>query len=339
MMHALPPDPFALPIHGGDPVAAERRFGRPADGWLDLSTGINPYPYPLPDLPAALWQNLPPASAEENLRHIAARAWGVNDAERVIVANGSQSLLQLLPRLRPVGHVSIVGPTYAEHGICWANAGHRVLPCETLDRVGDAEVVVVVNPNNPDGRRFEPARLLDMAETLALRGGLLVVDEAFGEVTPELSLAAHTGPALIVLKSFGKFWGLAGLRLGFAIGEPMLLRAMRQMMGPWTVSGPALAIGSAALADSTWTSATRRRLSREAQGLDGILIQAGLSVIGGTNLFRLVNAPRAWALYEHLGQSGILVRPFAASPRWLRIGLPPGDAGRDRLRAALAAWE
>ncbi len=331
-------DPFALPAHGGDLATAEIRFGRPAGGWLDLSTGINPFSYPLPVLDPAVWERLPSGGLEEAARVGAAAAYGVADPESVVVAAGSQAVIQALPRLRPFSRVAVVGPTYGEHTTCWSNAGHQLLPCETLDRVADAEVVVVTNPNNPDGRKHDPRRLLEVADGLASRGGLLVVDEAFADCTPELSLAGMVRSGVIVLRSFGKFFGLAGLRLGFAITEPGVARLLRLALGPWSVSGPALAVGVAGLADQAWIAETRRRLAGEAAALDGLLTRAGLSVVGGTHLFRLVNAPRAWALYEHLGQRGILVRPFAASPRWLRFGLPPGDKGRQRLRDALSTW-
>lgn len=335
---ASPLDSFALPVHGGDLVAAELRFGRPDLGWLDLSTGINPYAYPVPELPPSRWERLPESSLEQALRLAAADAYGLPNPEQIVSASGTQILIQLLPRLRPFSNVAIVGPTYGEHTTCWTNAGHQVMQVETLDRIFDAEVVVVVNPNNPDGRRHDPQRLLEIADALAAKGGLLVLDEAFCDVTPELSLASQAGPGLLVLRSFGKFYGLAGLRLGFALCEEGLARQLRQIMGPWTVGGPALEIGRQALEDKEWAERTRAYLAQEAGLLDNLLTQAGLSVIGGTSLFRLVNAPRAWALYEFLGQRGILVRPFTASPRWLRFGLPPGQAGRDRLAEALSAW-
>jgi len=331
-------DSFALPLHGGDLTAAELRFGRPEQGWLDLSTGINPFSYPLPELPPARWERLPDNNLETALRFAAADYYGLEDPEQVVPASGTQILIQLLPRLRSFSSVAIVGPTYGEHTTCWVNAGHQVMPCETLDRIVDADVVVVVNPNNPDGRQHDPQRLLEIADKLAQRGGLLIVDEAFGDVTPELSLAAHVGPGLMVLRSFGKFFGLAGLRLGFALCDLATARMLRQVIGPWLVGGPALEIGRQALSDTAWIAATRQKLAEETQLLDQIIQDAGLSVLGGTTLFRLVNAGRAWALYEFLGQRGILVRPFAASPRWLRFGLPPGKPGRDRLRAALSEW-
>lgn len=331
-------DVFALPEHGGDLAAAERRFGHPEQGWLDLSTGINPYAFPLPLIDAVYWRRLPEAQAEDALRQAAAEAYGVVDVEQIVAVPGTQAIIQLLPRFRPFSQVAVVGPTYGEHVNSWTNAGHQVVSCETLDRIGDADVVVVVNPNNPDGRRHEPLRLLEIAEALSKRGGLLVVDEAFGDVAPELSLASSVGPGLVVLRSFGKFFGLAGIRLGFVIAAKPMARQLRQILGPWSVSGPALVVGRIALSDFGWAEATRHRLASDAAQLDNMLIQANLSVIGGTSLFRLVNAPRAWSLYEFLGQKGILVRPFAASPRWLRIGLPGNEHDRRRLKDALSEW-
>lgn len=333
-----PTDPFSLPVHGGELGLAEARFGRPADGWLDLSTAINPFAYPMPALDPVLWARLPDRGADLALRTAAAEAYGAAGPEEVVAASGSQALIQMLPRLRPFSHVVVVGPTYGEHATCWSNAGHQLQPVEVLDPAVTADVVVVVNPNNPDGRCHDPADLLAMADGLAGRGGLLVVDEAFADCQPGSSLAGQARPGLLVLRSFGKFFGLAGLRLGFAVGEPTLIRLLRSALGPWTVCGPALAIGRMALADREWIAATRHHLDREAAALDALLAGFGLSVIGGTALFRLVNAARAWALYEHLGQRGILVRPFAASPRWLRFGLPPGEAARQRLGRALAEW-
>ncbi len=331
-------DPFALPAHGGDLATAEARFGHQAEGWLDLSTGISPFSYPLPPIDPAGWRRLPDALLEAEVRQAAAEAYGVSDWNHLVVAAGSQAIIQILPRLRPFSRVAVVGPTYSEHAASWTSSGHQLLPCETLDRIGDAEVVVVVNPNNPDGRRHDPKRLLEIAGDLGKRGGLLVVDEAFGDVEPEHSMAPLVRPGLLVLRSFGKFFGLAGLRLGFAVAEPAMTRLLRTTMGPWPVGAPALMAGRIALSDQDWIASARIRLIREAGLLDSLLTRAKLTVTGGTALFRLVNAPRAWALYEHLGQNGILVRPFAASPRWLRIGLPPGEEGRERLQRALSSW-
>lgn len=320
---------LGLPVHGGDLAAAEARWGRPAAGWLDLSTGINPWRYPLPPLPAHWWTRLPGAAEEGALRAAAARRFGTGAAARVLPAPGTSALIQALPRCVPPGRVAVLGPTYGEHARAWAAAGHRVEEVATLEEAR-APVTVVVNPNNPDGRVVAPDRLL-------AHPGLLVVDEAFGDERPELSVAPFLRPGLVVLRSFGKFYGLAGLRLGFALGLPEMLAPLAAQLGPWPVSGPALAVGAAALADDGWAAGTRKRLAAWAARLDGVLEGAGLSVAGGTGLFRLAAHPEAPVLYDRLGRSGVLVRAFAGRPHLLRFGLPEGEAELRRLALALEA--
>lgn len=330
--------PFALPVHGGDLSAAEARFGRPAEGWLDLSTGINPHPYPIPPIPDNAWLRLPGDDAMAGLAEAACRCYGVADPASLVAAPGTQALIQWLPRLVRVQRVTVVGPTYGEHAAAWTAAGHEVTVCEdeTIDPA--SSVVVLVNPNNPDGHRYDPDGLVALAGALREQGGLLVVDEAFADTAPELSVAGRIVPGLVVLRSFGKFFGLAGLRLGFAIADPEMAAALRAALGPWCVSGPAAAVGAQALADDAWIAATRRRLRADAAALDDLLAEAHIPSIGGTDLFRLSAASRAWLLYDHLGSRGILVRPFGYNPRWLRFGLPAGPLQRERLRRALAEW-
>lgn len=325
-----------LPPHGGDLAAAEARWGRPAEGWLDLSTGINPWPYPVPELPAAVWHRLPGAAAERAVLEAAARRWGVPASAAIVAAPGSQPLIQAVPRLLPPGRVAVVGPTYGEHARAWSAAGHAVVDQGGLERLDDVQAAVVVNPNNPDGRTTAPECLIAAAEALAARGGLLVVDEAFAEVTPELSLAGRPRPGLVVLRSFGKFHGLAGLRLGFAVAAPALAERLAAMMGPWAVSGPALAVGAVALADDAWTERTRSRLAEAGARLAGVLAEAGWQVVGGACLFQLGRHAEAPAIHHRLGRAGILTRAFAHDPDILRFGLPGDDSGLERLRRALA---
>lgn len=330
---------LGLPLHGGDIAAAEARWGRPAEGWLDLSTGINPWPYPLPALPPEAWTRLPGTAEERALVMAAAGHYGVAGPEQVLAAPGSSPLIQALPRLLPPGPVAVVGPTYAEHARAWSAAGHQVAEVADIDATGDALAVVVVNPNNPDGRVVEPARLVALADRLAALGGLLVVDEAFGDTMPKLSVAPSLRPGLVVLRSFGKFFGLPGLRLGFALAEVDLIGRLGAALGPWPVSGPALAVGAKALADTAWAAATRGHLAFEAKKLDAVLEKMGASVLGGTPLFRLVDHADGPVLYDRLGRAGILVRAFADRPRQLRVGLPPGEKGRARLLAAVRTPE
>jgi cobalamin biosynthetic protein CobC len=329
-------------LHGGNRAAAEARFGRPADGWLDLSTGINPNPYPLPEIPADAWSRLPDDAFDRPARETAASYYGAPDANHVLTAPGTQALIQWLPRLRMPGRVAIVGPTYEEHGAAWTEAGHGV---ETIDAsvimaaAAATDVIIIVNPNNPDGRRIEPNRLMDVKDRLGRRDGLLVIDEAFADVDPALSLCNRTDePGLVVLRSFGKFFGLAGLRLGFAIACAETIGRLGGLLGPWAVGGPALSIAATALADADWILATRRHLAEDAQRLDELLSRSGVSVIGGTDLYRLTTAPDAAGLYHHLGERGILVRPFPSQPDQLRWGLPGDEADWRRLRETMEAW-
>jgi cobalamin biosynthetic protein CobC len=321
--------------HGGDLAAARRLFPRAPEPFLDLSTGINPCPYQPPALPAALFERLPDTGALDRLTAAAAAAYGAPSPACVVAAPGTQILLPLVAALVQPGRAAILSPTYAEHARTAALAGHRIIETHELARLADADLAVVVNPNNPDGRIVAKADLLALAEAEA---GLLVVDEAFMDVgPPDASLAGEVlRGKIVVLRSFGKFFGLAGLRLGFAIAAPDIAARLSAALGPWAVSGPAIAIGTAALSDHAWITATRVKLAQAAQRLDELLARAGFEVVGGTSLFRLVQTPDAAAVFEQLGRAGILVRRFKAQPTWLRFGVPSDEEAWDRLACALA---
>ena len=330
----------AAPIeHGGDLGAARLLFPGAPEPFIDLSTGINPYPYPIPPLPPDLFARLPEQAALERLADVAARAYGAPSAAHVVAAPGTQMLLPLVAALVRSGRAAVLGPTYAEHIRAAARSGHRVEEVAEPADLRDAALAVVVNPNNPDGRIIPREALLACATALPA-GGLLMVDEAFMDVgAPGLSLAPDSGrPNIVVLRSFGKFFGLAGLRLGFALADPVIGARLRAGLGPWAVAGPALAIGAAALSDQPWAQTMRARLAQAARRLDQALAAAGLASAGGTSLFRLVRTPAAPALFHHLGRAGILVRRFAGEPTWLRFGLPAGEPGWRRLAAALAEF-
>jgi cobalamin biosynthetic protein CobC len=231
-------------------------------------------------------------------------------------------------------------PTYREHARAAALAGHRVSEIADLNAAREAMLVVVTNPNNPDGRLFDKNELIALAKRLASRGGLLIVDEAFMDVgPPNASLAGEVGRnAIVVLRSFGKFFGLAGVRLGFALAAPPLAARLAANLGPWAVSGPALAVGAKALANRDWIEEARRCLIAAAHRLQTILFNAGLEIVGGTTLFQLVRTPAASDLFHHLGRAGILVRSFPEQPSWLRFGLPGTEAAWARLQIAVAAY-
>lgn len=321
--------------HGGDLDEARKQFPAAPEPWIDLSTGINPVAYPVPALPDRVYHRLPSPGDVGALESTAARAYGAGDPVTVVAAPGTQALIGWLPRLRPRGSVAILGPTYAEHAAAWRAGGHEVIETASLDEPVD--VVVAVNPNNPDGRVLLRADLLRAAERLGRNGGWLVVDEAFGDLEPVESLAPVLPAAAIVLRSFGKTYGLAGLRLGFALADRRIAHPLRSALGPWAVSGPAIAIGARALADEAWRRSAAADRAVDAQRLDGLLAPIG-RVIGGTCLFRLVETPDAPQLFDHLGRSGIWVRRFPAMPHRLRFGLPGTEIAVERLRTALLAF-
>lgn len=325
--------------HGGDLDRAAAIFGSPAEGWLDLSTGINPWPYPLPALSGGAWTRLPDAAGLDELATAARDAYGVDPEAAIVAAPGTQALIQAVPRLAQAGEVRVLGPTYGEHAPAWALAGHNVAETSDLAALADGlRAVVVCNPNNPDGRRLPKDTLMTLARQLDEAGGVLVVDEAFADVAPEASLApVASAPGLVVLRSFGKFFGLAGVRLGFALAAPGPARRLVELLGPWAVSGPAIEVGRQALSDGAWIADTRRRLAGEAAALMDVLAGAGLGDAGGTDLFRLARTTNAAALQQRLAAAGIWVRIFPERPGLVRFGLPGGDGPRARLAAALAS--
>jgi cobalamin biosynthetic protein CobC len=326
--------------HGGDLGAARRLFPGAPEPFIDLSTGINPNPYPIPRLTTELFARLPATADATALARAAAEAYGAPSAGHVVPVPGTQIALPMLARLLPPGRAAILTPGYAEHGRAATLAGHQVKAAAGLADCSDATLVILANPNNPDGALFPRSDLLALATDLRRRGGLLVVDEAFMDVGPPgLSLAPDVaGGDMIVLRSFGKFFGLAGLRLGFALAAPPVARRIAAMLGPWAVSGPAIVIGTKALADRVWIERTRVRLDASTQRLDAMLTDLALPIVGGTSLFRLVQTPAAHALFTHLGNAGIWVRAFAEQPNWLRFGLPANEAAWKRLKAALVGF-
>ena len=319
--------------HGGRLRAAAQRYGIPLEDWLDLSTGIAPYGWELPAVPRSAWARLP--EADDGLEQAARDYYG---AVSLLPVAGSQAAIQALPRLRANSSVAILAPTYAEHAAAWRREGHCVTKLSegAVHRaLPQLDVLLLVNPNNPTGRLIEPARLLDWHDELAERGGWLVVDEAFIDCTPQHSLAAYSDmPGLIVLRSFGKFFGLAGLRLGFVLAAQALLDELQVLLGPWAVSGPARSVACSLLRDSEGQRHQRERLLADGERLAALLRDCGLPATGGSALFQFCCSRRAVPCAELLARRGILVRLFAELDS-LRFGLPADEAGWLRLEQGL----
>lgn len=333
----------SIGLHGGNLSEAKSRFGKMS--WVDLSTGVNPWPYPLPFPVESDWANLPDVDQYEALRLAAARFYGANPRTTVVISPGTQALIQWLPYLVKYPgrslRVAVFSPTYTEHAITWRSAGHDVISTNvSMDPSSlKVDVAVIVNPNNPDGFVYTREYLLNLAKYV----NLLVIDEAFVDTCPQVSFVPLlwtddiNSSAIVVLRSFGKFFGLAGARLGFALtAQSVLAERLKTALGPWAVSGAVLRIGTAALSDNSWINMTRSRLCVAARRLDKELKTNGFSVIGGTTLFRLVDCGRHYnSIYSELGRVGILVRAFPYLPSKLRFGLPGNAEEWRRLENAL----
>jgi len=326
-----------LPRHGGALDAAIAADGGTRGDWLDLSTGINPNGWPVPPIDGDLWRHLPDMALENACLDAARAYYRVPDDAAIVAAPGTQAIIQHLPSLVDVRRrIGIVGPTYNEYGHCLARTGADVAELDHLPRDG-FDCVVFGNPNNPDGRAVGAGHDRAAIDALRRSGAGLIADEAFADVDPGVSLVPQCGSdGLLVLRSFGKFFGLAGARLGFAIGSPGDIVRLRTLLGPWAVPGPALFIGARAMRDAAWIAETRSRLAGDRRRLVGLLEGHGFSVIGHTDLFVLASHDRVLAVRQGLGRSHILVRAFAGRPDWLRFGLPSGEAGFERLDTALS---
>ena len=327
--------------HGGDLDRARAAYGGAAGAWIDLSTGINRVPYPMPALAPADLCALPQRDARDDLIAAARKAYATRAA--ILPLAGAQAAIQLVPALvreRVAGpgaiDARVVAPTYNEHAGALTGAGIAVRAVAAPCDLAGADVAVAVNPNNPDGREYPPAELIALAKNV----GLLVIDESFADAMPELSLAPHLGEGapdnILVLRSFGKFYGLAGLRLGFVLGAAPLIARLESMAGPWAVSGPAIAAGRIALRDAPWRARSIARLAEDCARLDALAIASGWDLVGGTALFRTYTIPGgAASAQDALAGHHIWSRVFPYADDWLRLGLPGDEAEWRRLGEAL----
>lgn len=339
-MSALTDASAAVPekvAHGGDLGWLTARYPTAPRPLIDLSTGINPWPYPIGEIPDHAWTRLPQAADVAAAREALRRYLAQPDASSIALAPGSEAIIQRLPELFAPTKVVVVSPTYGSHAPAWRAAGHTV---EELDgheaAESDAAIIVVANPNNPTGTVVQPEGLRELAPELRARGGCLIIDEAYADIMPEISFSSEAPQnGAIVLRSLGKAFGLAGLRAGALVGPPEIAARLEAHFGAWPVSGLALVAMARAYPDATWMSEKRIELDHAARALDDTLREAGLEVVGGTVLYRLVESPVAPHVHDTLARHGIAVRLFDDNPRWLRFGIPADDDAHGRLAVAL----
>lgn len=331
----------AFTTHGGRLAQARARFPDAPSPWIDLSTGVNPAPYPAAPADPDARARLPDPEEIGALEAVAADAFGLA-ADCVLATAGAEAAIRLLASVLPARRVAILEPTYGGHAEAWRTAGAAVFGVERDHRarlIDDFDALIVVNPNNPDGAALPMEALVDLGTGAIAKNGWLIVDEAFIEASNADSLAPRLNSqadadGLIVLRSFGKFYGLPGLRLGFITARPQIIALLRRRLGAWPVSADAIAAGRQAYPDRAWAKRTRGRLSRESGRLDTLLERSGLRVIGGTSLFRLTESDDAQTRFVRLAEAGVLTRPFDYAPRWLRFGLPAPEHW-PRVEAAL----
>ena len=319
--------------HGGHLINAANQYNIPLEQWVDLSTGINPNGWQPPSIPAECWQRLP--EADDGLIAVAQQYY---QCQSILPIAGSQAAIQALPLLRSTSRVGVLIPAYAEHGYSWKKAGHTVVELseDTIDsHINQLDVLIIINPNNPTAQQFSKEQLLTWHQRLQQRGGWLIVDEAFIDSTSENSLSSHPmTEGLIILRSVGKFFGLAGIRSGFILGTDKILNPLNEHLGPWAVSNPSRYITAAALADKQWQDETRAYLKKEATRLASLLTKYGLKPDGQADLFIWIKSTDAKNINQQLAQQGVLTRLFQ-QPLSLRFGLPKDEGQWLKLENAL----
>ncbi|MCR9079707.1 MAG: threonine-phosphate decarboxylase CobD [Hyphomonadaceae bacterium] len=323
--------------HGGALDCMQDAFPDAPSPWIDLSTGINPWPYRSAPSDEGIYDRLPTDAAYGECQAALAESI-LAPRTSICLAPGSELLIRLLPHHLACTRVAILTPTYGDHAEVWRRAGCDVVETpDPLSLVGEVDAVIICNPNNPDGRLFDCDDLRAARSRLAARGGWLIVDEAFADLQPDLSMAPEGGAdGLIVLRSFGKFFGLPGLRLGAMIARDEISARLSEQLGAWPVSSAALETGIGAYRDLDWQARTRQALQQARLLLDQVLISNQIEIEGGTDLFRFVNVDDAQAVWHHLAEAGIYVRRFDALPGKLRIGLPADEIQLARLNETLS---
>jgi len=323
--------------HGGRLQKAAFETGIATDKWLDLSTGISPFSYPVPAVPQSAWHRLP--EQEDDLISAAQKYYG---GQHWLPVAGSQAVIQALPRLIRKSKVGFFHPSYNEHEAAWIKNGHQPIRLDIdnwkIDSA-DLDAIVLCNPNNPTGKLFAPNEILEMHALLQKRSGILLVDEAFMDATPEFSVLKHSQfkENFIVLRSLGKFFGLAGARVGFVSAAPDILQSLEEHLGPWSVSGPSRYIATRALQDTEWHIEAIRKLSQSSTQLKETLLDQGWTPSGGTYFFQWIAHPKAFALHEFLKANAILTRYFSESQS-IRVGVPANGLQRNSLRNSLTQF-
>lgn len=316
--------------HGGNLRQVAKKYGYPIEQWLDLSTGINPSGFKPAPLSDACWQRLP--ENDDGLIEAALNYYGQSN---FVLTPGSQWMIQNLPAIKEtlVGPEQIdIGPVllpkqgYQEHRLAWQESGFDIEYYEaqpTISQLNHCSVCVVIQPNNPTGQCYDQSQLNDWLAILKDNEAWLVVDEAFVDCTPDKSMLDRSGEeGLIVLRSIGKFFGLAGIRIGCIFAWTALLEKVNAAMGPWAISHPSREVAIQAFHNINWQRYAIEKCHDQSKKLRDVLIKYFQIKPTGTALFQTVYLDRSEEIFEHLCQHKILVRLLDCQTG-LRFGLPP----------------
>ncbi|MCW8329132.1 aminotransferase class I/II-fold pyridoxal phosphate-dependent enzyme [Photobacterium sp. SDRW27] len=331
--------------HGGNLLAMAGKYGSDPAEWIDLSTGVSPFTYPVGDIPLAAWNQLP--QENDGLEQAAANYYNAS-VEPVVVA-GSQAAIKALPevmteKLGRTGTVALPSVGYKEHqhawgnyrkdGCCWQIEFYDGLPSK--EQVATCDVVLVINPNNPTGKLSRKEELTDLYVDLAKRKATLIIDEAFIDCTPNESMLSPNKDMgnLVVLRSVGKFFGLAGARVGFVFAEQAIKDSLSNLIGPWTVTGPSRSVVKQALSDSAWQSSARVLIHNNSIRLSRLIAERLTARTSGTDLFITAFLYDATFCYDFLCREKVLTR-LCDEKNALRFGLPADEKQWQHLAVAL----
>ena len=325
--------------HGGNLQQASEIYGVSMDAWLDMSTGISPWSYPVDDLPSNVWRDLPPSNDE--LIATAKKYYQI-DEQNVVVSPGSQLSIRLLPQLFAKSKVALPVLGYQEHALSWKLAGHQLCFYQNVEELiqliedGKVDHAVVINPNNPSCEKTTKEKLSYISNSIK---GVLLVDEAFMDFyqtapsqIPESSFGSAislNAENVIVVRSIGKFFGLAGLRLGFVIGLHPVLQKLQTLFQPWAINHASMLISRQALADTQWQEQQRLKIKAGAKQLEPLLFSLCQDFqelrIENTALFCSVFAQSidVQKLHKQLAMLGVWTRMSNPDDKqaWLRFGL------------------
>lgn len=328
-------------VHGGCLNRAVKDFAIARENWLDLSTGINPQSYSLSSPPESIWRSLP-----EDDDGLVATAQKYYDCRQLIMTPGSQWSIGKIPSwCRALGNhkntVLLPYLGYQEHRHAWQKSGFDCvyyIDEPTEQQLSTCSAMVVINPNNPSGNKVNKTQLLQWHNRLSETGAWLIVDEAFIDAETSQSMAGDAGvTGLIVLRSLGKFFGLAGVRVGALLAWQSLLELALSELEPWSIANPSRWAAEKALQDIQWQDSMRAQLTLQSQKLSDLLHRTFSQSIGGCALFQTVWLNNAEVIYQQLAREGILVRLLSEyKTPGLRFGLPAdNDKSRARLTQAL----